>query len=78
MSGVADRLRGHGLELPSPATALGAYVPAVRASGLVFTSGQLPMREGMLLASGRVGGEVQPGVGPRVVRVVVGVGEQEI
>lgn len=58
MSGVADRLRGHGLELPSPATALGAYVPAVRASGLVFTSGQLPMREGMLLASGRVGGEV--------------------
>lgn len=59
MSGqVADRLRSHGLGLPSPATALGAYVPAVRANGLVFTSGQLPMRDGALLASGRVGGDV--------------------
>ncbi|MER6969490.1 RidA family protein [Nocardioides sp. NPDC000445] len=30
-------------------------VPAVRAGTLVFTSGQLPIREGELLATGRVG-----------------------
>ena len=32
-----------------------AHVPAVRAGAFVFTSGQLPIREGELLATGRVG-----------------------
>ncbi|SDK67201.1 Enamine deaminase RidA, house cleaning of reactive enamine intermediates, YjgF/YER057c/UK114 family [Nocardioides sp. YR527] len=32
-----------------------AHVPAVRAGAFVFTSGQLPIREGELLATGSVG-----------------------
>ncbi|MER7559315.1 RidA family protein [Nocardioides sp. NPDC126508] len=32
-----------------------AHVPVVRAGAFVFTSGQLPIREGELLATGRVG-----------------------
>jgi enamine deaminase RidA (YjgF/YER057c/UK114 family) len=51
-------LREAGHELPTPAAALGAYVPAVEAGGLVFTSGQLPMRDGALLATGVVGADV--------------------
>ncbi|MEI7059262.1 RidA family protein [Nocardioides sp. CCNWLW239] len=31
------------------------HVPAVRAGGLVFTSGQLPIQDGELVATGRVG-----------------------
>lgn len=58
MSTVAERLSEAGLELPSPPAALGMYVPAVRSGALVFTSGQLPLREGALLTSGLVGAEV--------------------
>ena len=42
------------------AAPLASYVPAVRSGDLVFTSGQLPLRNGELLASGKVGAEVDP------------------
>jgi len=35
-----------------------AYVPALRSGNHVFTSGQLPMRDGELMLTGKVGGEV--------------------
>jgi len=57
---VASKLSAAGLALPAPAAAVGAYVPAVRSGSLVFTSGQLPMREGELLARGVVGADVTP------------------
>jgi enamine deaminase RidA (YjgF/YER057c/UK114 family) len=44
--------------LPEPPAALGLYVPAVRAGSLVFTSGQLPFRDGRLPTSGLVGRDV--------------------
>ena len=37
---------------------MASYVPAVRSGHHVFTSGQLPMREGQLITTGKVGGEV--------------------
>ncbi|MCK8115686.1 RidA family protein [Anaerosoma tenue] len=56
--GVRDRLKKAGLELPAPVAPVGAYVPAVRSGALVFTSGQIPMRNGSPIATGRVGGDV--------------------
>ena len=53
-----EKLRELGLELPPVAAPVGAYVPAVRAGKLIFTAGQLPMREGKLLAAGKVPTEV--------------------
>ncbi len=47
-----------GLTLPTPAAPLGAYVPTVRAGQLVFVSGTLPMKDGQLLFTGRLGAEV--------------------
>lgn len=58
MADIEARLAASGLTLPAPPAALGAYVPAVRAGSLVFTSGQLPMREGRLITSGSVGDAV--------------------
>jgi enamine deaminase RidA (YjgF/YER057c/UK114 family) len=58
MSEVTERLRTAGHELPDPPGALGTYRPARRAGGLVFTAGQLPLRDGSLITSGRVGAEV--------------------
>jgi enamine deaminase RidA (YjgF/YER057c/UK114 family) len=58
MGDVAHRLAAAGLELPPAPAALGDYVPAVRTGNLVFTSGQLPTRDGVLIASGLVGADV--------------------
>jgi enamine deaminase RidA (YjgF/YER057c/UK114 family) len=59
-SGARARLAELGLELPSVAKPVAAYVPAVRSGGLVFTSGQLPTVAGSLLATGLVGADVTP------------------
>ncbi|MGY2877140.1 enamine deaminase RidA (YjgF/YER057c/UK114 family) [Marmoricola sp. URHA0025 HA25] len=53
-----ERLAELGLSVPEVAAPVAAYIPAIRSGDLVFTSGQLPMREGQLMATGKVGGEV--------------------
>jgi enamine deaminase RidA (YjgF/YER057c/UK114 family) len=53
-----ERLAELGLEVPEVAKPVAAYIPAVRTGNLVFTSGQLPMRQGQLIHTGKVGGEV--------------------
>lgn len=47
-----------GLTLPSVTPPVAAYVPARVAGGLVFVSGQLPIRDGALMAKGVVPTEV--------------------
>ncbi len=58
MSVVEERLAALGLAVPEVAAPVAKYVPAVVSGDLVFTSGQLPMRSGELIATGKVGGEV--------------------
>lgn len=53
--GVAHRLAELGLALPPVAAPLAAYVPAVRVGTQVWTSGQLPLVDGSLVATGKVG-----------------------
>ena len=43
------------LELPPPPQPLATYVPAVQAGNLLFLSGVLPMRDGQLAFSGKLG-----------------------
>ncbi len=52
------RLRELGHELPDVPEPAGSYVPAVRAGSLVFTAGQLPLEDGELPRTGKVGDEV--------------------
>lgn len=59
MSAVEDRLAELGLTVPEVVPPVAAYVPAVREGNLVFTSGQLPMVDGALAATGKVGDEVE-------------------
>lgn len=54
------RLAQLGLELPVVSPPGGAYVPAVRQGNLVFVSGQVPMADGKLVATGKVGADVTP------------------
>ena len=58
MSVVESRLADLGLVVPPVSVPVAAYVPAVRGGNLVFTSGQLPMRDGQIMTTGRLGVDV--------------------
>lgn len=47
-----------GLALPNVAPPAGSYLPSVISGNLVFTAGQIPLIEGKIAATGKVGGEV--------------------
>lgn len=55
---ATEKLAELGIVLPPVVPPVAAYVPAVRSGSFVFTSGQLPMRDGALPATGKVGAEV--------------------
>ena len=50
-----QRINELGIVLPQVATPAGAYVPAVVSGNLVFTAGQIPLVDGKLAATGKVG-----------------------
>ncbi len=51
---IRDRFNELGLVLPDAPKPVAAYVPAVRTGNLIFVSGQLPLRDGELIAIGKV------------------------
>lgn len=54
------RLKELGYSLPPVAKPLASYVPATRVGNQVWTSGQLPLVDGALPVTGKVGGAVTP------------------
>ncbi|MGH3352205.1 MAG: RidA family protein [Nocardioides sp.] len=58
MSAPEEVLAELGLSVPEVVPPVAAYIPALRTGNLVYTSGQLPMKDGSLIAAGKVGGEV--------------------
>ena len=58
---VKEKLASLGLTLPTAAAPVAAYVPAVKTGNLVFTAGQLPVVDGKLVLTGKVGSDVTPG-----------------
>lgn len=58
MANPEENLAELGLSIPQVAAPVAAYVPAVRTGNYVYTSGQVPMRDGELVATGKVGGAV--------------------
>jgi enamine deaminase RidA (YjgF/YER057c/UK114 family) len=55
-----SRLAALGLRLPPVPSPAGSYVPATRTGNLVFTAGQVPLQDGALLHTGKVGDDVSP------------------
>jgi enamine deaminase RidA (YjgF/YER057c/UK114 family) len=53
-----ERLAKLGLTIPPVAKPVAVYVPAVRSGSFIYTSGQLPMVDGKIAATGKVGAEV--------------------
>lgn len=52
---IEQKLQEMGLKLPEVVKPAGAYVPALTCGTLVYTSGQLPMVDGKLKYTGKVG-----------------------
>ena len=57
---IKEKLAELGLTLPVAAAPVAAYVPAVKTGNLVFTAGQLPIVDGKVVISGKVGADVTP------------------
>ena len=55
---VRAKLAEKGLTLPVAAKPVAAYVPAVRTGQIVFTAGQLPLVDGAMVNTGKVGAEI--------------------
>jgi enamine deaminase RidA (YjgF/YER057c/UK114 family) len=60
VSAIDERLSALGLTLPDVPSPAGAYVPALRSGRYVYTAGQVPLEDGRLRQSGKVGAEVSP------------------
>jgi enamine deaminase RidA (YjgF/YER057c/UK114 family) len=71
MAPAEERLKELGIILPETPAALGAYVPCVQTGNLLFLSGQLPLREGKLIRTGRVGESVSVSDGQEDARQAV-------
>ena len=49
-----EKLKQLGITLPNPPTPAGSYIPAIKTGNLLFISGQIPMKEGKVLFTGKV------------------------
>jgi len=66
-----DKLKELGCPLPPAPAPVGSYVPFIRVGSLVMTSGQLPLRDGKLACTGKVGGNLSIEQGVEAARVAV-------
>ena len=68
MSTIDERLAELGITLPTVVPPVAVYIPAVVSGNLVYTSGQLPMVDGVLPAAGKLGAEVSDEQGKALAR----------
>ncbi|NHN84200.1 RidA family protein [Acetobacter musti] len=63
-----SRLSSLGITLPTPATPVANYLPWTRSGSLIVISGQLPLKDGKLLATGKLGDAVSLETGTEAAR----------
>jgi enamine deaminase RidA (YjgF/YER057c/UK114 family) len=68
-SNVSSRLNELGIVLPAPPTPLGNYVEAVETGNLLFLTGMLPVVNGKLAISGRLGKNLSVKDGQEAARI---------
>jgi enamine deaminase RidA (YjgF/YER057c/UK114 family) len=58
MTSFEAQVTALGLVLPAPPKPVATYIPVVRTGDLLFLSGMIPLRDGALILSGKLGREV--------------------
>ena len=66
---IEKRLSDLGITLPAAAAPAANYVPFVRTGNLLFPSGQLPMKDGKLAATGLLGRDLDTAAGQEAARL---------
>lgn len=66
-----NKLRDLGLTLPAPPKPVANYVPVTKVGNLLFLSGVLPSRDGQLVMTGKLGGNLSVEQGVEAARVAV-------
>ena len=51
---IEERLKELAIEIPTPPSPAGSYIPVVITGNLAFVSGQIPMKEGKVVFEGKV------------------------
>ena len=69
MIDVKVKLSELGLTLPIAAKPVAAYVPAIRTGNLIFTAGQLPLVEGAMSLTGKIGEKISIDQGKELARI---------
>lgn len=55
---IEERLKALNITLPTPPKPAGSYVPTVITGNLVFVSGQIPVKDGRLIFTGKVSKDI--------------------
>ncbi|EHK55134.1 RidA family protein [Allomesorhizobium alhagi] len=66
---IEKRLSDLGVTLPAAAAPAANYVPFMRTGNLVFTAGQLPLKEGKLQVTGLLGRDVDTAAGKEAAKL---------
>ena len=66
---IEKRLSELGVVLPAAAAPAGSYVPFVQSGQLLFTSGQLPLKDGKLQAAGLLGRDLDIAAGKEAAKL---------
>lgn len=66
---IEKRLSDLGVTLPAAAAPAGSYVPFMRTGNLVFTAGQLPLKDGKLQVTGLLGRDVDTAAGKEAAKL---------
>jgi enamine deaminase RidA (YjgF/YER057c/UK114 family) len=66
-----EQLKELGIELPQPPKPVATYIPAVRAGNLLFLSGVLPMQNGQLAYTGKLGRDLTVEQGMQAAKIAL-------
>jgi enamine deaminase RidA (YjgF/YER057c/UK114 family) len=65
---IAERLNEHGIEIPVAAAPAANYLTWTRTGNLIFTAGQLPLKDGKLISTGILGRDLDASGGQEAAR----------
>ena len=66
---IEEKIKELGFTLPEPPQPLAAYVPALKAGEFVFTAGQIPVSEGQLKYTGKLGKDLREEQGRKAAEI---------